>query len=193
MGKGMDMKNEIWRPVVGYEGLYEVSSHGRVKSLSRLDARGALRRERMLQPGTVTDSYQQVSLRRDGEAKAFLVHRLVALAFVANPEALPIINHKNGVRADNRAENLEWCSQLQNVRHSIEHLGRKPPRVYRGAEHGSSKRVQAVSAAGERLEFGNAREAAEHFGIDPSVVSRCCTGKREQAKGWRFAYAEAQA
>ena len=187
------MKNEIWCPIVGYEGLYEISNHGRVKSLSRLDARGALRREKLLKPRTVTDGYQQVLLHLDGKAKAFLVHRLVALAFLDNPAALPIINHKNGGRADNRADNLEWCTQLQNVRHSIEHLGRKPPRVYRGAEHGSSKTVQAVSATGERLAFENAREAAEYFSLAPSVVSRCCTWKRESAKGWRFAYTDGQA
>lgn len=187
------MKNEIWRPIAGYEGLYEISSHGRVKSLSRRDARGALRREKFLKPGTTTDGYKQVSLNLDGKARPFLVHRLVASAFLDNPDALPIVNHKNGARTDNRADNLEWCTQLHNVRHSIEHLGRKPPRVYRGAEHGSSKAVQAVSSTGERLEFGNAREAAEHFSLDPSVVSRCCTGKRESAKGWRFAYTVGQA
>ena len=170
---GENMNIEIWLPVVGYEGLYEVSSHGRIKSLSRFDARGWL--------------------RRDGESKAFLVHRLVALAFVCNPDGLPIINHKNGARQDNRSENLEWCSQLQNVRHSIEHLGRKPPRVYRGAEHGSSKSVLAVSGSGERLEFGSGSEAAKHFGVDPSTISLCCTGKLNGAKGWQFSYVEGAA
>lgn len=187
---GDDMNGEIWLPVVGYEGLYEISSHGRIKSLSRVDARGWLRRERMLRPGTVADGYLQVSLRRDGESKAFLVHRLVALAFVGNPDGLPIINHKNGARQDNRSENLEWCSQLQNVRHSIERLGRKPPRVYRGAEHGSSKNVLAISGSGERLEFGSASEAAKHVGVDPSTISLCCTGKLNGAKGWKFSYAK---
>ena len=109
---------EVWLDIPGYEGLYQCSDAGRVKSLPRVIARkdGVLRRYpgQVLTPVVHTHGYRQVILCKDGEKKLTLVHRIVALTFIPNPESLPCINHKNQDKADNRSENLEWCSVAYN-------------------------------------------------------------------------------
>ena len=98
---------EQWRPIEGYEGLYEVSNLGRVKSLK-------CGRERILKPQMKKKGYLQVGLRKEGKYKMFKVHRLVAQAFIPNPEGLPQINHKDENPSNNRVENLEWCDSKYN-------------------------------------------------------------------------------
>lgn len=96
---------EIWKPIKGYEGLYEVSSLGNVKSL---------RRNVFLKPGRKESGYLIVSLYKHNSGKNFYVHRLVAEAFIPNPDNLPIINHKDEVKTNNCVDNLEWCDYKYN-------------------------------------------------------------------------------
>lgn len=117
--------NEIWKPIIGYEGLYEVSNLGRVRSLDRIikDSRGVIthRLGILLKLGNDKDGYKLASL----SGKTHRVHRLVATSFLNNKNDYPQVNHKNGIKHDNRVTNLEWCSQSENIRHSIDKLGRK--------------------------------------------------------------------
>lgn len=116
------VNNEIWRPIVGYEGLYEVSNLGNVRSLDRVVKQaccdGSLvkhtYRGRVLKPVVHTAGYCEVTLSRGREKINHLVHRLVAEAFIENPHGLPQINHKDENKTNNRAENLEWCDQRYN-------------------------------------------------------------------------------
>ena len=104
---------EEWRAVPGYEGLYEVSSYGRVKSLKRYKSNNGgipLIKERILKPYNDKKGYLNVRLRN----KNFKVHRLVAQAFIPNPNNLPQVNHKNEDKSDNRVDNLEWCTAKYN-------------------------------------------------------------------------------
>lgn len=112
---------ENWVPIDGYEGLYEVSDTGMVRSLKRATTSG-----RVLSQRVGTGGYLNVCLCKDNCKKTFVVHRLVARAFLDNPEGKPEVNHKNGIRADNRAENLEWVTRSENERHAYEVLGKSP-------------------------------------------------------------------
>lgn len=117
-------QNEIWRPVVGYEGLYEVSNLGRVKSLERQVCRRKmgvkLIKEHYLSIMSTKLGYQRAKLSRAGEGgKIYFVHRLVAMAFIPNPENKPFIDHINGTPWDNNVFNLRWCTPKENSNFEI--------------------------------------------------------------------------
>ena len=109
------MTEEIWRPVVGYEGLYEVSSYGRVRSLDKYDSRNRFRKGRILTLYTEIGGYLRAHLSSNGKAKHHSVHRLVAEAFIPNPDNLPEINHRDEDKTNNRVDNLEFCDRKYNI------------------------------------------------------------------------------
>ena len=113
------MKEEIWRPIEGYEGLHEVSSYGRVKSLEKSYIRknGIIdhKSERILIPIKDKDGYLQVNLHCNGKQYQRKIHRLVAQAFLPNPYNLPQVNHKDEDKTNNRVDNLEWCDAKYNM------------------------------------------------------------------------------
>ena len=112
---------EVWKDIIGYEGYYQVSDHGRVRSLDRevplgkstKKIKGKIRKQIVHKLG-----YPMLNLSKNKEMKGYLVHRLVALHFVDNVNGHPEINHINGIKDDNRATNLEWCTRDQNLEHA---------------------------------------------------------------------------
>lgn len=100
---------EEWRDIKGYEGLYQISNYGRVKSLGRNTTKGKIRKLQVSGNG-----YLSVTLSKNGVVKRYAVHRLVAESFIPNPHNLPQINHRNEVTTDNFVENLEWCDATYN-------------------------------------------------------------------------------
>ena len=110
---------EIWEDIVGYEGLYQVSNLGRVKSLDRIDASGHRRKGKILKPKINHGGYVQINLYNNSIRKTVSVHRIVAIAFIPNDdiENKTEVNHLNEVKTDNRVENLQWCSPKENVNH----------------------------------------------------------------------------
>lgn len=114
---------EAWKPVVGYEGHYEVSNLGRVKSLARmarLNYRPRPLRERILRPGRASNGYDTVVLFDPGGRRSHCIHRLVAEAFIPKPSACTEVNHIDGVKANCRVENLEWCTSSYNTQHAYD-------------------------------------------------------------------------
>lgn len=107
------LEDEIWKPLTDYEGDYEISNMGNVRSNMR-----SLKKNRILKSSWASSIYPRISLRKNGEYKLVLTHRLVALAFLPNPLNKRTVNHKNGIKTDNRAVNLEWSTDSENMQHA---------------------------------------------------------------------------
>lgn len=127
------MENEVWKDVVGYEGIYKISSKGRLKSLDMI-TRGKNKsirkvKGKILKP-SISKGYECTMLQNKGK-KSIRIHRLVALAFLDNPTNKKCVNHINGIRDDNRVANLEWCSHRENTVHSEKTKGKFTSK-YRG-------------------------------------------------------------
>ena len=107
---------EIWKDIVGYEGLYQVSNLGNVKRLKGYKGRGKgyIVEEHLIQPSINSRGYQNVILCKNGKTKTFTMHRLVAIAFLDNSEKLPQVNHKDENKLNNCVDNLEWCDSQYN-------------------------------------------------------------------------------
>lgn len=174
---------EIWRAVKNYEGVYEVSDQGRVKSLSRYvkqDKHIRLVSERILKASKRNDGYKIVSLCRDGNKYIGLVHRLVAEAFLPNPENKMDVDHINTIRDDNRVVNLRWATRKENLNNeiSIKRQGKK-------------KKVKCITT-GEVFE--SITSASKLTKIPHYLISACCNNKQESVKSnkgdillWEFA------
>ena len=182
------MEKEFWRDVVGYEGLYQISNWGRVKSLERIDCRGQLLKERILKPWKCR-GYLRVDLCKNGKGKSHLVHRLVAQAFIPNddPERKTQVNHINEDKTDNRVKNLEWCDHKYN-----NNFGTRNERASKAKTNGKrSKRVVGINpGTGEEVHvFPSASEAGRN-GYNQSAVSACCRKDKghKTYKGliWRY-------
>ena len=179
--------NEIWKPIQGYEGIYEVSSFGRVRSVPReweqANRHGTLSRYRIdgciIKP-IFRRGYLSVGLRTDPKhLKAFQVHRLVAQTFVPNPDNMPQVNHKDEDKTNNRADNLEWVTPSANNLH-----GSHPVRVAQS----KFKQISQYTKDGQFVKtYPSITEACRATGATPSLISRV-VGTQYKAKGylWRF-------
>ena len=147
--------NEEWRDIKDYEGLYQISNLGRVKSLVGWNGKKYISRERILEPTKRNDdraTYQRaiVSLTKDGEKKDYRVHRLVAQAFIPNPENKPQVNHIDGNPLNNNVKNLEWVTDRENKLHAIEN----DLRIYRINTIDRQTMVELLNSGKEYKEIG---------------------------------------
>ena len=149
---------ESWKDIPGFEGAYQVSNLGRVRSLDRRDRLGRRFRGRVLILQKYPNGYLHVAL---GRGPQHLVHRLVAGAFLQNASRLREVNHKNGNRADNRLENLEWVSSSDNKKHGYRELPRKA--------HSRTTPVVLVKG-GECISFPSRLSAAMYLRVAPASV-----------------------
>lgn len=155
------MEKEIWKPVVGYEN-YEVSNTGKVRSLNYMNT-GKVKEL------CVKDNGHGYLLVQLGRKNFFYVHRLVAQAFIPNPDNLPQVNHKNYVKSDNRVENLEFCSAKYNMEYS---------NVVEKAAESHRKPVLQFTKDGEFVkEYESVREAESQTGI--KTICKCCKGHKD--------------
>lgn len=151
---------EIWKPIKGYEQYYEVSNLGRIKSLARnvywknranrINSR--YDEEKIIVPDVMKNGYIRIKFRVNGDVKQKTVHRVVAEAFIPNPENKPCINHKDGDRKNNKVENLEWCTYSENNLHEWRVLGKKSY---------NAKKVRCVDL---NLVFDSVSDGAKYIG-----------------------------
>ncbi len=171
------MFREVWKPIPGYEGLYEVSDLGRVRSLNyKRTGKVVIKKLNKHKCG-----YLQVELWKDDKPKVIFVHRLVALAFIPNPCNLPCVNHKDENKTNNCVDNLEWCDYDYN-----NNYGTRSSRLAKT----KSKTVLQYDLDGNLVkEWMSAMEIKRQTGWSQGNISSCCVGKRNIAYGYKWKYA----
>ena len=187
-------ESETWKDVVGYEGLYEVSDKGKVHSVARKDSIGRKCGGRMLTPRYDKDGYLRVTLHKNGKHKTRFIHRLVAGAFVPNPNGYSEINHRDENKVNNYANNLEWCTREYN-----NNYGTRSER----SGQAQSKKVKAINIETNEVITFNSTVEVGRKGYDQGGVAKACRGVYKGRagklvggdgrtyKGYRWSYEEA--
>lgn len=181
-----NMEAEIWSPVKNRENEYQVSSLGRMKSLARKSCDGQSIKEKIMKQADNGQGYLFIRMWKNAKSTHILVHRLVAQNFVMNPHNKPYVNHKNGIKNDNRAENLEWCTKSENALHSFRVLGNKSWSIGRSGHLRSDSRViHQFNANGEFIQSHESIKRANiSTGVHQANIDKCINGKRKTAGGF---------
>ena len=176
------MSEEIWKDIEGYEGIYQVSSFGRVRSLDRyIQPYTHFCRGRILKPRK-RPTYLSVKLSNEGILKCMYVHRLVAHAFIPNPNNLSDINHKDEDKTNNRVDNLEWCTHKYNINY-----GTAKERIRNSMPN--KKVVIQMSLQGEFIaEYPSVTDAAKAINVSRKSIYRYCQGKRIASCGYKWKF-----
>lgn len=185
------MEKEIWKPVVGYEGIYEVSSFGRIKSLARTITMKVRLKEKMLKTAKIIKHgslpYRLALLSKNDERKTVQVHRIVAQAFIPNPENKPVVNHKDSDGANNIVGNLEWVTYRENTLHSYSKPfispGGSGKRMYRGENSPwaklSNQQVQEIKELRGKI---TPKKIAEKYLVSVANVYSILNGRTRRFK-----------
>lgn len=163
---------EIWKPIKGYEGLYEVSNYTRVRSLKT---------GKQMAQQIGYDGYVRVALTKGGRQRSLFLHRLVAIAFLPNAKSFPEVNHKDEDKQNNFPENLEWCTHKYNANFGT--------RLRRMAISNYEPVIQYSKDGKEIARYASQKEAKERTGIKGNHICSCCKGKRKTAGGYVWKYA----
>ena len=164
---------EIWKDIKGYEGLYQVSNLGKVKSLLGWNGKTYYKREKILKP-YIQKGYLRVNLFKKNKGNKYLVHRLVAETFIPNPNKLPEVNHKDENPGNCGVSNLEWCTRLYNIQYS------------------KSCPVDQYNLNNDYIQsFSCMAEAGRKTKINHTHICQCCKGKRKTAGSYIWRYKDA--
>ena len=171
------MKKEYWKTVVGYEGHYQVSNFGRVKSIK-------FGKEIILKPRKDRYGYLQLNLWKNNKLKRCRIHRLVAEAFIPNPNNYTCVNHKDENKLNNSVSNLEWCTYKYNSNYGTA-IQRTSQKRINGK---CSKKVYQYTLDGQFVrEWDSIRECGRN-GFNPTCICMCCKGKQKYHKGFIWKY-----
>lgn len=191
------MEKEVWENAYGYDGLYTVSNLGRVKTMERLTYKkdGSpryIKKEKFMKIKVKTkkDGYYAITLRKNSVSKPVVVHRIVAQSFIPNPQNKPFVNHKNGIKTDNRVGNLEWCTKSENERHAYNYLGKTShfKELY-GKDHPRSIPIIQKDINNNFIKKWDSASIAEREGgFSYSCISSCVRGKTQTHKGYKWEY-----
>ena len=183
--KGASNEAEMWKQIPKLDGTYFVSTLGNVKRVEhiRVNSRGIPHhiKEKAIRQGNDKDGYKQVCLHTsDGQQHQRKIHRLVAEAFIPNPNDFPCVNHKDECKTNNRAENLEWCTRAYNINY-----GTAKQRIAKSL----ARPIAQFSKSGKLIaKFESAKEAQREFGYADWYIGSCCKGKVRQAYGYVWKY-----
>lgn len=183
----MDNSIEIWKDIEGYEGMYQVSNMGRVRALDRVkpNSGGQIAKGHILPQSDNGHGYRFVSLWKFNKGRRFYVHRLVASAFIPNPNNFPIINHKDENKSNNRYENLEWCTQKYNANYGTHTRRVKESFI----ANGNNRPVDVYDMNGAFLKtFDCSNEVCKELGVHRRGLYLVCQGVAKSYKGYRFAF-----
>lgn len=167
---------EIWKDIQGYEGSYQVSNLGRVKSVERITREGNHRSEKQMKLQKTKRGYLTVILTKEGNQKLHYVHRLVGIAFIPNPTGKEQINHINEQKEDNRVENLEWSTAKENMNWGT------------AIDRRSKKLRKPVICIELGMLFDGLLEAEKQTGAKRPNICKCLKGIRETAGGYHWKY-----
>ena len=189
--------NEEWRDIKGYEGLYQVSNLGRVKSLRYNHSEN----EKILKGFLSNRGYHRVSFYKDGVRKDYSVHRLVAEAFIPNTDNKPCIDHIDTNKLNNKVDNLRWCTNKENNWNELTRNKRSDtmkklyeegsvvlPKPKSGSEHPDSIKVVQLTLEGDFVCVWDSMGRTVEGGFDYKHVCGCCRGKRKTHKGFKWMY-----
>jgi len=157
---------EVWKDVVGYEGIYQVSDLGRVKSFTKKY------NGKFLKENTEFKGYKTVTFYKNLKRKTFKIHRLVAIAFIDNYEELPQVNHKDENKGNNTLENLEWCDNQYNI------------------DYSKLKPVRGIDATTNEEKIFKSAKYAENYGFKANDICSCCKGRQKTHKGFYWEYSD---
>ena len=169
--------SEQWRAIVGYEGLYEVSNMGRIRTIR-------LSKFKILSQYISCKGYKKVGLSKNGKQKVVFVHRCVAMAFIPNPYNLPQVNHKDENKQNNNVDNLEWCTNKYNSNYGT---------IQERLNESRKKRwipVIGINKNGTKITFSSIKKAADFVGGNYQIIGQCCRKEqgRENAYGYTWRY-----
>ena len=175
------MSKETWKEIKGYEGLYQVSNLGRIKSLPKHIGNRYFSKEKIMKPQLINGNRLQVRLSREGTVKNFRVHRLVAENFIKNPYNLPQVNHIDENPQNNNVNNLEWCDAKYNSNYGT--------RIKRISEK-HKKRIISLDNSGKIEYYDSTTEAQQKNNVSRSSIIKCCKQKQKTSLGLRWFYLE---
>lgn len=188
------MENEVWKDIKGYEGLYQVSNLGRVKTLERKIYNNGIKKETlqkekiMSNKKTNGNGYIIVSLTKNGASKNKYVHRLVAETFMGNEDNLPCINHKNEIRSDNNVNNLEYCTYKYNNNYNGK--AKRAGLKLRNNKK-TSKKIYQMNENDEIInEYPSISQASRELNISVQSLCECLRGKQKHCLGYKWKYVE---
>lgn len=167
---------EIWKDIPGYEGLYQASNLGRIRSLIR----------NKILIGGIKNGYREVILCKNGKRKYMLVHRLIAQTFLENKKNKPQINHIDGNKHNNNVNNLEWCTRSENMKHAYK-IGLQKP-LYAKINPRAKKIKQYTIDNIFIKEYDGIKEASKINNLNPRDITKCCKGLRKQVGGFIWIY-----
>lgn len=168
---------EIWRDIPGYEGLYQVSAFGKVKSLIT---------NRILKDRFDHKGYLSVILYKNNTKKVIKVHRLVAKIFLDNKDNKEQVNHKDGNKANNNVSNLEWCNCKENIQHAFKIKLKENPKY---GNHPEAKKVCQYDMDGNLIKIYNSiSQARDENNFNSSKICACCKGKQQSSFGYKWSY-----